>query len=370
MEDEKIPTRQLFGILIISRLSFSISNIIALHIPPYNQDQWITVIVSGVYVIVASIPLLFLANKLNNNTVRDFMQKLYGETLCIILGLFHVVYFIIQTVNILVLQSELVTSSILPESSNLLIITLMITTCIYLTSRGVHIILRAVDLLIPLIYLILISLILLGFNNIDFSLFLPILSDTPFIELNRGAIMLASMYNDIIIIAMFVPELEDNKAATKLFLGTLTANVVILIIVVIVTMGSLGVEYSRHSIFPFLVYVKLIDAANFIERIAALFVIMWLIAVTSRINILLYLSTKILRDVFKKGKDDRLMLFIVSAIIWTIAIFIAMMRPVVGTREDLNVYLAIFFVIFIIVFPIITCVVYFFKRKSINGTDD
>lgn len=114
----------------------------------------------------------------------------------------------------------------------------------------------------------------------------------------------------------------------------------------------------------------MIDVANIIERIAAIFVLMWLIAVTSSINITLYLATKIFRDIFEKEKDDKLMLFVVSVIVWLVSVAITRVRPVVGTREDLNSYLTIIFVIFIIVIPTITCLVYFFKRKSINKSDN
>ena len=86
MQNEKIPTRQLIGFFIVSRLSFSISNIAAMHVPPYNQDQWIMVIVSAIYIIIASIPLLFLANRIKNDTVKDFMKSLYGTTISKILS--------------------------------------------------------------------------------------------------------------------------------------------------------------------------------------------------------------------------------------------------------------------------------------------
>lgn len=370
MQNEKIPTRQLIGFFIVSRLSFSISNIAAMHVPPYNQDQWIMVIVSAIYIIIASIPLLFLANRIKNDTVKDFMKSLYGKTISKILGLFYVIYFIIQTINILTLQTELVTTSILPESSNALVTTLMIIVCIYMTSRGIIVIFRAVDLFVPIIYSFLIVLILLGVNNVDLSLFSPVFVDSSLLELNKGAIMMASMYNDIIVIAMLIPELENKSISTKAFFSILIVNIVILNIIIIVTQGALGIEYSRHSLFPFLIYVKLIDVANIIERIAAIFVLMWLIAVTSSINITLYLATKIFRDIFEKEKDDKLMLFVVSVIVWLVSVAITWVRPVVGTREDLNNYLTIIFVIFIIVIPTITCLVYFFKRKSINKSDN
>lgn len=369
MPSNKIPTRQLIGFLIVTRLSFSIANIIALSIPPNNQDQWIMVIVAGVYIVVASVPLLFLANKTKNYTVKEFTNKLYGRNLSKILGIFYVLYFIIQSVNILTLQAELVTTSILPDSSNTLITILMLLTCMYMVSRGIITLLRAVDLFFPIIYLTLFVLVLLGSNNIDFSLLLPVLKDSSFLDINKGALILTPLYNDAIIIAMLVPELENKSNTSKVFLSTVIVNAAIMILVIIVTQGTLGMEFSKHSLFPFLTYVRLIDVANFIERIAAIFVIMWLMAVTTRINIFLYLATKVLRDIFNKKEDDKIMLIIVSIITLIISLSVTRRRPVVGVRGDINAYMAIVFVIFIIVIPLITCILYFFKRKSIDQVE-
>ncbi|NLL80762.1 MAG: endospore germination permease [Tissierellia bacterium] len=367
MQNEKIPTRQLFGLLIVARLSFSISSILALHVPPHNQDQWVMVIVACLYIAISSMPILFLANRINKDTVKGFVTSIYGRPLSRLMGVLYLIYFIILTIDAIILQTELVTTSILPESSNYLITTLMLMVCIYMTSRGVIVILRSVDLLIPVIYSILFVLIVLGINNVDFSLFLPILSDSTINDINKGALILSTLYNDIIIIAMLVPELKNKNISTRVFFGSLITNMIILNIVIIITQGALGIEYARHSLFPFLIYVRLINLARIVERIAAVFVVMWLLTITFRINILLYLATKILRDIFNKGEDDKLCLFIVSTIVWIVSIGITVMRPVVGTRNDLNNYLAIIFVIYIIIIPLITCMIFLFRRKSISG---
>lgn len=366
MPTNKIPTRQLIGFLIVARLSFSIANIIALHLPPYNQDQWIVVIVSGVYSTIASLPLLFLSTRIKNYTVKEFLNKLYGKNLNKIIAILYAIYFILQTVNILTLQTELVTSSILPEVPNFLITTLMLMTCMYMVSLGLSNMFKGIDLLFPLTYLMLFVLILLGLNNVDLSLLLPILKDSSFLDINKGALILSTIYNDAIIIAILVPKLENKNNTTMVFLSTLIINIILIIIVIIVTQGTLGIEYAKHSAFPFLLYVRIIKTGNIIERIAAIFVMMWLMSVTTRINIFLYLSTKALRDIFNKKEDDKIMLFIISIITLIIALSISERRPVVGVRNDINIFLAILFVIFIIVIPLITCIVYFLKRKSID----
>lgn len=366
MNTNKVPTRQLIGFLIVARLSFSISNIIALNLPPYNQDQWIMILVSTIYIIIVSSPLLYLTNKFKSYTLVGSMKMIFGNYIGNALGMLYGLYFITSAVNVLTLQAELVTASILAETHITIVTGVMIITCMYLASRGITTILRAVDLFFPIIMLTLLTLFILGYKNINFSIFLPILKDTSLFDINKGAMMLSTIYLDIFIIAMLVPNLEKKDDVNKIFFIGIYANAFVIIMASIATQGALGIEYARHSVFPFLIYTRLISVSQVIERIDAIFVVTWLIAITVRITIYLYIAASAFREVFNKDENDKVILIIVGILTFIISSSIDLRRPVVGIRKDFNIYLAILFIIFIIIIPIISCIVYLIRRKAIE----
>jgi len=150
------------------------------------------------------------------------------------------------------------------------------------------------------------------------------------------------------------------------FLKKSTGIFIFLLVALVVTQGSIGVELSRHAVFPFYKYTRLIDVLEIFERIDAVFVFMWILTSIARITGFIYISTRAFRDVFDKKEDEKVILYIVGIIIFAISIAIIQRRPVIGIRKDIDFNLNVITVIFAIVIPIITCIVYFFRRKSIK----
>lgn len=366
MPVEKITTRQIIGFIFISRLSFTLSSMPIFGYPPYNQDLWITVIFATVYVLIYSIPLLYLANKFKEFSLIGYIKRIYGKTVGKVLGILYGFYFIVNTINSLTLQTELVITSVLPDASNTIISAFMLMTCIYIVSRGVISIHRGADLFTPIIIIVFLILVLLGINNVDFKVLLPILKDSSLVDINKGAMVYSLLFTDIFLLVMIVPELENKKNISKVYVIFTIVSTLFLIVALVVTQGSLGIELSRHSVFPFYKYTRLIDVLEIFERIDAVFVFMWILASIARISGFTYISTRAFREVFDKKEDEKAILYIVGVIIFIISIAIIQRRPVIGIREEIDIYLNVLSIIFSIAIPIITCIIYFFRRKSIK----
>lgn len=363
---ERVTTRQIIGFIIISRFSFAISSMPAINLPPNNQDQWVMIAISFLYIIVFSTPLLFLANRFNEFSMLEYMKKIYGETLGKIIGMFYGLFFMANVIDSLTLQTELVSTSILTDSSIFLITVTMWITCMYIASRGVITIFRGSDLFGPITSFIFIGLLLLGLPNVDFSFIFPMLKDSSFIDINNGAMRLSLLYSDIFLLTMIIPELENKKDINKIFIKVILGVNILLIISVIVTQGALGIQLARHSVFPFLIYTRLINFVEIFERIDSAFVLVWIITSTARITGFIYISTRVYRDIFNKKEDEKVIIFFVGLIIFIVSMYISRARHVVGIRKDFDLYMNILSIIFFLSIPTLTCIVYFFRRKSIE----
>jgi spore germination protein (amino acid permease) len=366
MIPEKITTRQMIIYIIGTRASIAVSVMPAINLPPYNQDVWIMALYSIIHTSIAMVPLLYLANKFTMYSIVGYVKVIFGKGIGKFLGLLYALYFIILSINGITIQSELVATNFLVEASNIIIIIVMLGTAIYLVSKGIINIITSSELLFPVSLFIIIALIVTGFFVMDYSMILPMLKYSSFKDMNLGAIQLTFYYTDIFFLVMIVPELENKKDINKIFFVTTIISLFFLAISIIVAFGSLGIESARHSNFPFLLYTRTLRDINILERLDPVFVVGWLIINLLRIVGFLYLATRAIREVFNKTEKDKIILFMVGGISGLVSMLILNQRSVIGIRQQFDLFYGILFVIFVIVIPIITCIVYFFRRKKIN----
>ena len=143
---EKITTRQMILYSLVTRVSVIVSVMPAINLPPYNHDVWIMVLISIVYTFIVLAPLLYLANKFKEESIVGYTKKVFGKGVGKILSILYALYFIMISINGIAIESETVATNFLMESSNIVIIVLMIVTSLYLVSKGIINILLASEL--------------------------------------------------------------------------------------------------------------------------------------------------------------------------------------------------------------------------------
>lgn len=367
MMSEKITTRQMMLYIIATRMSIAVSVMPAINIAPYNHDVWIMVLFSIIHTFIVMAPLLFLANKFTQDSMVGYMKTIFGQIIGKILSILYALYFITVSINGITIQSELVATNFLVESSNILIIGVMVITCTYLVTKGIANILKASEVLVPISLFVLIVLLVLGLFKADYPIILPILKYSSFKNINLGSIELTFFYTDIFLLIMIVPELEKKKNINKIFSITTILSLLFLSMAVVVVFGSLGVEQSRHSNFPFLLYTRSLRDVKILAKVDPVFVVAWLIATFFRIVGFLYLATRVIREVFNKDEKEKTILFIVAGVSALASMLILNQRSVIGIRKEFDLFYGILFVIFSISIPVLTCIVYFFRRKSLKS---
>lgn len=366
MITEKITTRQIMIFIIATRASIAVSVMPAINLPPYNQDTWIMALYSIIHTSLVMIPLIYLANKFNMYSIVGYMKVIFGKGIGKFLGLLYALYFVMLSINGITIQSELVATNFLVDSSNTLIIGAMIITAVYLVSKGIINILSSSELVVPVALLIIIVIVAVGLFIMDHSMILPILKYSSFKDMNLGAMKLSLYYIDIFFLVMVVPELENIKDINKIFFVTIIVSISLLALAMVVSVGSLGIESARHSNFPFLSYARTLRDINILQRVDPVFVVGWLVISLLRIVGTLYLATRALRDLFNKSEKDKILLLMVGGVSGLVSIIILNVRSVIGIRKQFDLFYGILFVIFVIVIPIIACIAYFFRRKKID----
>lgn len=365
MNKERITSRQAVLLLSMFRITLVISYTPALGLPPANQDVWIAVMLSFVYTLILRIPVLFLANKFNNLTMMEYTEKIMGKFIGKFIIIIYGIYFLAYSVFTLIIQSQFVGVAVLTRTPYWIMIILVLVLSIYICIKGLVILYWSAELIIPVALFSIISLIILGLKNVDFNLMLPILSDSTFLEVNQGAIMLSFILTDILILVMSVSFLENKQDINKIFIKSNFYSVIVVAIVIIVTQGTLGVEQAKHSNYPFLIYTRLIDYSSVFERIDLIFVISWLSANVGRVIFYMYLSFMAFKHILRP-KNDKALIYVINILVSIISLYLLNIGTKIMSKGSLNTILMYISIIFVTLIPLIAMIVYFFRRKSIN----
>src|SRR5699024_2626503 len=217
----------------------------------------------------------------------------------------------------------------------------------------------------PVILVSIISLILLGLQNADFSILLPILADSTFKEINIGAILLSFILTDIFILIMCTPFLENKKDINKIFVKVNIYSEFLSIIAIVATQAALGIEQTKHTNFPFLVYTRLINYKAIFQRIDSLYVIVLLSSNIGRIIIYIYFSHMAFKSVFNV-RNVQPILYITATVVGLIALYISNIGISIMTRSPFTKLFTYISAVFLSIIPLFIMIVYFFRRKTIN----
>lgn len=362
---DKLYFHQSFLLIVIYKMMTGLTYLPSLNIPPANQDVWIMLLVSIPYTMIYSLPLLFLSNKFCNYDFLESAELIMGKRLGKIIGIYYSLFFLTNLIFFSGGFIEILDASLYDETPTIVNTLILLFTCAYLVNKGIMNLVRLAELTIPFIIILFFILALLGIDNYDFQTFLPILSDSKFGEINKGALLTTIGYIDILILRMLTTYLDDKSKINRLFVSSLIFSTVMIILSVLVVQATLGIEYAKRVNFPYYTFTRLITIGE-TQGFDLLYVVAWIIGNVIKASGHLYFTTIALGKVTNKKNQ----VFIIPvALIATIAIvYIKDNRPILAVRDPYQQMIHVFAFIGVLVIPLMALIVYFFRRDKIKST--
>ncbi len=365
MRIEKVSSRQVIFLIVISRVTTVISFMPIIHMPPANQDIWLMVLISVIYNIVLLSPMIFLGNRFKDYSIIVYMEKIFGKGLGKILGFLYILYFMFETVYMINVQVQVIATTLLTEASNLVITFLIIAVCVYIAYNGLEVCGRTSELLGPIIISVIFVVLIAGYRNVNFALLLPIYKDSTLLQLNQGAIEMTLLFREVAILAMICPNLEDNTKLNSIFLKSVFLSVLLLIFPIVFSQGALGIEQARHAKFPFLTYIRLIAAHGVAERIDSFYVAVWIFAKFIKVTGFLYITSRALREVISRGEEKNYVI-ITGILTGILALYVSIKSAILGPGSFLGDMSINISGVFLVIIPFASMIVYLFRRKTIE----
>jgi len=364
--DEKLPLIEVIFILFLSRLTPTYLTIPPINTPPANQDVWFVEIVAIVYSIAACFPILFLANKFNDLTLIEIIQKLCGRLIGSILCIFYIAFMIFIAVSGSADIVLFLGSAIMPETPSRVLLIFHLLTCTYLAYKGISAIGRSTVIYTPIIIFIIILFSLLSIDKMTFKTFLPVLTDTKLWQINVGACAIATRYYDIIILCMIAPNIKNKENISKSIFYVIALISLVSIIMTVSIQAVLGIEQAKHARYSYYIFTRQIDVLDFIQRIEALNLMSWFFARFTKVSVYIYITALSLKKIFKTKTYSKFLVPI-AITIYLFTIKTSISKSVVYSKLLSYKVFPYISVVFQVVIPIFLLVIYFFRRKKLKG---
>ncbi|MCE5285568.1 MAG: endospore germination permease [Pelosinus sp.] len=356
---QKISPRQAIFLLSLSRIS-----IVLLWFHFSNQDVWITEIIALFYIAIFCTPLLFLSKQFANLTPIEYLPIITGKLVGKILGALYFGFFLFVATMDLSLFDNILKPINFPETPDYAIVLLALITCAYGANKGLECIARTTEIFVPQILTIIVLYATLQIPDMDFKVFLPILADSTFSEINFQSFNIAAGIHEIIILAMLVPSINKKETPNMIFFWAIILITVFSLIIIVPTLAGLGLELSQKTFDPYYLFIKQINIYDFITRIEFFIVGAWNIGMFVKISLFLYLATISLVQVL--GLRKRKVLIIPLAIVLFITALKTNILKSVIVFHIIEYYVPYINLIFMFVIPVVALVMFFLK-KTINA---
>ncbi|NLA26855.1 MAG: endospore germination permease [Firmicutes bacterium] len=274
IEDEKISGRQLTFLLFTVLIASSILILPTMIFEEAKQDAWLSIFIVAAAAVVVGLINVKLGLRFPGQTIIEYSKEIAGGPLGTLFGLAYLL--LLFYVNILVIRefAELLKIQFFPETPVELFPSLMVLAAAYAVRRGLEVLCRINEILLPLVMLFALGGLFLIFKELDFAQILPALSN-GFMPVLKGAYPAIFFFTETNLIALILPALNNQRRALKSTLTAVLSASFLFAVLSIAALALLGLRAADYlAPVPFL--FRYISAGSIIERQETLIMSLWM----------------------------------------------------------------------------------------------
>lgn len=360
-----LTSAQLLLMSVGSALVFPYTFMPILTAPPANQDAWVVLILTFVYIFILNAPLLFLMNKFRGMTVSETIETILGKIFGKVASLIFVAFFVYCFTACSLITAVFINLYIFPETPTWALLLYMVVPVSYAAFKGAGAIGRMATFIVSFIILTIIIFFILGIDKMDFGELTPVLADSTFLELNEGAFLTGARYSEILIFFVFTFYLRQKSSINKTYAAALGVFAISFFLILIPTLTVLGVELGKHAWNPYFTFTRQVEGYDFIERVQSLNTLAWFPAALLKLMMYNYMGSHVFAGVVK-AKSHKGFVIPITFIGCFICLLPAMNKS--STVELLRSDRVFPFIVLPVIFvlPIILLIVYLLRRKKMN----
>lgn len=228
-----------------------------------------------------------LGQRFPAKTVIEYSPLLLGKVLGKGLGLLYILFFLMT--NILVIRefSVFLTVTLLPETPGYVLNISVVLLAAYIVSKGIEVIARMAQFVLPLFLASLSMLLLLSVPEMAPRRLLPLL-EGGFLPVVKASLVPSAWYGEIVVLLLLLPHLNKPRELPRKGVLALAWITVFLTLDILATLLVFGPYLSGQLTFPFWTLARFIEFHKSFSRWETLIVILWEAGMILKVALLYY----------------------------------------------------------------------------------
>jgi len=363
MQDNKLNSYQFIVLVALFTMGTSILIVASGLAEDAKQDAWIVAIVgTGIGLLVIWL-FCIIAKWFPDLTFIQIIGKLLGKWVGTIISLIFVSFSFIYATTLLAHSGAFLNIHALPNTPMVVLNILMAMIMVMGVRLGLETIARSAEILVIVVFVILLILVVFISPELKLDNIQPVLEVGP-IKIIQSSLfyVVTSSVNAVILLMIFPAFINKNPEKKSFLIGNFIGGIVI-IIMTFLCISVLGVDKTARQMYPSYELAKRIDVGDFVQRIEALMMALWIITLYFKTILYFYASVLGLAQILKL-KDYRPLTIPLGMIAVVLSLVI---YPNVQYQQNWDSTTAVSFSLLIgIFFPLLLIMVYGIRKKQLK----
>lgn len=299
--NNKISLRQALLLFLMFLGSPTITLVPRLTNESAKQAAWLTPIISMIFFGLFLFVLQGFYKKHKEKSLIDIFETIIGKVLTKIVCIIYFLWITLTCSITLRYFAERLVSTIFPNSNILVYIIIISILISYVLRGGIEVVARMNEIFLGLILIIYLTTNVLIMPQLKIENYFPI-TYKDIMPVLGGGIIITSLWGFIIVVFMFSDKITNMENIKKmglkvmLFLGFLT------LMSILIPLGLFGTSFLSNISLPYFMSVREISIMDFIERIEASVVSLWILTDFVFLTVLVYSALYVFKKVFSLSK--------------------------------------------------------------------
>lgn len=360
-----ISSLQLMFLTVGCALMFPYTYMPILTNDPKNQDVWVSLMFSTLYLVVLNAPLVYIMSRFRGLTITQVFDLIAGSVLGKVISVIFSVIFLMCFYSCLVIAQQFINTSLMPETPAIALSIIALIPATYASIKGAGVIARISVFIYFLVFTTVLVFGVFGIPKMDINNLKPVLADSSFMDINKGAFINAARFTEINMLFVFSYFLKKEVSVRKVYFIVVIMFVVLFSAMLLPVLLTLGYEYAKLTLNPYFVFTKQVKFYEMLEKVQSLNTFVWFPGTLIKTAAYNFMLSFICAQLFKKVHRTyfAVMFSVLVAIISSIK---ALNNTLVSYMMINNVWpISIFSVSAVL--PLILVIVYRLNKKRTDG---
>lgn len=274
LEGGKISSRQATFLMITMILATVILFVPGITAKHARQDAWISIVLAtGAGLLVARL-VTTIGLRFPDKNLFEYAGDILGRWPGKLVGLLYVWWFLHLNAEVIREYGSFIVAAFMPDTPIIVFHLVVVVIAAYAIRNGLEVFTRANEIFLPLILGSIITLIMLATKDMDFHRLLPV-AETGAVDVVKGAMVPLAWFGEIVTIAVVTPYLNKPREAHRVAAVAVLVSGAFFLMIVLGILAIYGPNVTEAWMFPTLNGVRIISIANFLERLEAVIMVIW-----------------------------------------------------------------------------------------------